>query len=103
LDVDVAGEDHHRSGSGHHEPHAHRTLADVLAIVRAAEFPAAVEKTACAIYHRLGEAEARVHRVPVDEIAFHEVGQIDAIVDIAGAALGLFMLDIDRVYCSRLP
>jgi uncharacterized protein (TIGR00299 family) protein len=103
LDVDVAGEDHHDAGSGHHEPHAHRTLADVLAIVRAAGFPAAVEKTACAIYHRLGEAEARVHRVPIDEIAFHEVGQIDAIVDIAGAALGLYMLDIDRVYCSRFP
>jgi uncharacterized protein (TIGR00299 family) protein len=103
LDVAVEGEDHHASGSTQHEPHAHRTLADVLAIVRAAGFPSAVEKTACAIYHRLGEAESRVHRVPIDEIAFHEVGQIDAIVDIAGAALGLYMLDIDRVYCSRLP
>jgi hypothetical protein len=118
LDVTVPGEDHHAShasgrqeqhASGRHEqhaphePHAHRTLADVLAIVRAAGFPSAVEKTACAIYHRLGEAEARVHRVPIDEIAFHEVGQIDAIVDIAGAALGLYMLDIDRVYCSRMP
>jgi uncharacterized protein (TIGR00299 family) protein len=104
LDVAVEGEDHHGGiGSSRHEPHAHRKLADVLAIVRAAGFPAAVEKTACAIYHRLGEAEARVHRVPVDEIAFHEVGQIDAIVDIAGAALGFYMLDIERVYCSRLP
>jgi uncharacterized protein (TIGR00299 family) protein len=117
LDVAVEGEDHHASTSAHHEPHAahhephaahhephaHRTLADVLAIVRAAGFPSAVEKTASAIYHRLGEAEARVHRVPIEEIAFHEVGQIDAIVDIAGAALGLYMLDIDRVYCSRLP
>ncbi|HEY5096318.1 MAG TPA: nickel pincer cofactor biosynthesis protein LarC [Candidatus Eremiobacteraceae bacterium] len=102
LDVDVPGEDH-LAGAGGHGAHAHRKLANVLAIVRAAGFPAAVEKTACAIYHRLGEAEARVHRVPIDEIAFHEVGQIDAIVDIAGAALGLFMLDIDRVYCSRLP
>lgn len=107
LDVDVPGEDHHAVAGGHeahgHEAHGHRKLADVLAIVRAAGFPAAVEKTACAIYHRLGEAEARVHRVSIDEIAFHEVGQIDAIVDIAGAALGLFMLDIDRVYCSRMP
>ena len=107
LDVDVPGEDHdfdRVSSASHGSPlHHHRTLNDVLAIVRAAGFPAAVEKTACAIYHRLGEAEARVHRKPLDEIAFHEVGQIDAIVDIAGAALGLFMLDIDRVYCSRLP
>jgi uncharacterized protein (TIGR00299 family) protein len=106
LDVAVPGEDHHHhrpAGGERHGRHAHRTLADVLEIVRAAGFPSAVEKTACAIYHRLGEAEARVHRVPIDEIAFHEVGQIDAIVDIAGAALGLYMLDIDRVYCSRLP
>lgn len=123
LDVTVPGEDHHAHGHGHehgvehahhahehehehgveHAQHAHRTLADVLAVVRAAGYPAAVEKTACAIYHRLGEAEARVHRVPIDEIAFHEVGQIDAIVDIAGAALGLYLLDIERVYCSRLP
>jgi len=104
LDVTVPGEDHHAHDHGpEHVHHGHRTLADVVAIVRAAGYPAAVEKTACAIYHRLGEAEARVHRVPVDEIAFHEVGQIDAIIDIAGAALGLYLLDIERVYCSRLP
>jgi uncharacterized protein (TIGR00299 family) protein len=104
LDVTVPGEDHDGGhAAAHHGPHGHRTLADVLSIVRAAGFPSAVEKTACAIYHRLGEAEARVHRMPIDEIAFHEVGQIDAIVDIAGAALGLYMLDIDRVYCSRMP
>ena len=109
LDVAVPGEDHDHATASYSSPlqverrHGHRTLADVLSIVRAARFPAAVEKTACAIYHRLGEAEARVHRVPVEEIAFHEVGQIDAIVDIAGAALGLYMLDIERAYCSRLP
>jgi uncharacterized protein (TIGR00299 family) protein len=116
LDVTVPGEDHHahdhgpehvhhaaHSHSSEHMHHAHRTLADVLAVVRAAGYPAAVEKTACAIYHRLGEAESRVHRVPIEEIAFHEVGQIDAIIDIAGAALGLYLLDIERVYCSRLP
>lgn len=108
LDVDVPGEDHHHHhdaphGHDHAHAHSHRTLADVLSIVRQAGFPAAVEKTASAIYHRLGEAEARVHGVAVDRIAFHEVGQIDAIVDIAGAALGLYLLGIDRVYCSAIP
>jgi len=109
LDVHVPGEDHHagglyRSSAGQPlQQHHHRTLAEVLDILRRAGFPQEVEKTASAIYRTLGEAEARVHRVPVDEIAFHEVGQIDAIVDIAGAAVGLHLLGCERVYCSPLP
>ena len=111
LDVHVPGEDHDRGEHGHHDQHdhhghhdhAHRKLADVLSILRRAGFPAAVEKAASAIYHRLAEAEAKVHGVPVEEIAFHEVGQIDAIVDIAGAALGLYLMGIERVYCSSMP
>jgi uncharacterized protein (TIGR00299 family) protein len=74
-----------------------------LKILRDAGFPSAVEKAASAIYHRLAEAEARAHRVSVDEIAFHEVGQIDAIIDIAGAAVGLYLMDVERVYCSAIP
>jgi uncharacterized protein (TIGR00299 family) protein len=107
LDVHVPGEDHdrdHRHGDhSHHHAHAHRKLAGVLSIVRRAGFPAGVEKAASAIYHRLAEAEAKVHGSSIDEIAFHEVGQIDAIIDIAGAALGLYLLGIERVYCSSMP
>lgn len=117
FDVDVPGEDgkpliasagaapehHHGQHDHHHEGIAHRKLSDVLDIVRSAHFPEAVEKTAMAIYKRLAQAEARVHGQSVEEIAFHEVGQIDAIVDIAGAALGLHMLGIEEVYCSALP
>jgi pyridinium-3,5-bisthiocarboxylic acid mononucleotide nickel chelatase len=107
LDVRVPGEDHdhhrHADGEEHERAHGHRTLADVLRILDAAAFPEAVARCARAIYHRLGEAESRVHRVPLDEIAFHEVGQVDAIVDIAGAALGFFLLGIERVYCSSMP
>lgn len=112
LEVRVPGEDHDSHAHPHPHPHGvahaanghrHRTLADVLAIVRDAGFPQPVESAASAIYHRLAEAEARVHRVALDAIAFHEVGQIDAIIDIAGAALGLYLLGIERVYCSALP
>ena len=113
LDVHVPGEDHDREHHGdrahhdhhdHHDhSHAHRTLADVLSILRRAGFPAAVEKAASAIYHRLADAEAKVHGVPVSEIAFHEVGQIDAIVDIAGAALGLYLMGVERVFSSAMP
>lgn len=119
LDVHVPGEDDNAHEGGHHQashrstrktpqPHAHegiahRKLGDVLAILRAAGFPSAVEEMAAATYRRLAHAEARVHGVAVDHIAFHEVGQIDAIVDIAGAALGLHLLGIERVFCSALP
>ncbi len=113
LDVHVPGEDGHpahaHEGAGHpgrdhhHEGIAHRKLGDILAILQAARLPANVAAMAEKIYRRLAYAEARVHGVPVDEIAFHEVGQVDAIVDIAGAALGLHLLGIDAVYCSPLP
>lgn len=107
LDADVAGEDHNAAPLGSdahgHEGIAHRKLADVLRILHAARFPAPVERRAEAIYRRLAAAEAIIHGTSADEVIFHEVGQIDAIIDIAGAALGLHLLAIDKVYCSSLP
>lgn len=109
VDVDVPGEDAHadngqpRHHHHHHEAGAHRRLADVLDILRAGRLPAPVEERAARIYRRLAEAEARVHRMSVEDVAFHEVGQVDAIVDIAGAAVGLHLLGVDRAYCSPLP
>jgi pyridinium-3,5-bisthiocarboxylic acid mononucleotide nickel chelatase len=102
LDVDVAGEDNDRHDH-HHEGIAHRKIADVLEIIRAARYPESVEAMAVKIYERLARAEANVHRVPVADIAFHEVGQVDAIVDIAGAAIGLHLLGVDAVHCSAMP
>lgn len=108
LDVNVAGEDG-RDGSSpqahdhHHEGIAHRKLADVLAILRAARFPKLVEQMAEGIYRRLAVAEAAVHNTTPDDVAFHEVGQVDAIIDIAGAAVAIDLLGIERVYCSALP
>jgi pyridinium-3,5-bisthiocarboxylic acid mononucleotide nickel chelatase len=110
LDVEVPGEDGHvashpahSAGHHHHEGLAHRTLADIVAILRAAHLPAEVEATAEKIYRRLAVAEARVHGSGVEEIAFHEVGQVDAMVDITGAAIALHLLGIEKVYCSALP
>jgi uncharacterized protein (TIGR00299 family) protein len=77
--------------------HAHRHLADILRILKRSKLPRADRDRAAAVFQRLAEAEARVHRCSVDEIHFHEVGAIDAIVDIVGAVVGLRLLGIGRV------
>jgi len=86
-----------------HEEHAHRRLSDVLAIIERGELPERVKRNAGAVFRRLAAAEARVHRVGVDEIHFHEVGAVDAIVDVVGVCAGLHLLGVEELYCSPLP
>ena len=80
----------------------HRTLSDVLAVIDAALLPAAVADRARAVFRRLAAAEARVHGTDPDDIEFHEVGALDAIVDVVGACLGLHSLGIDRLVVSPI-
>ena len=80
-----------------------RTLADLLAIVRAGKLPKRVREQASAIFRRLAEVEARVHDVPVEQVHFHELGAVDTVVDVVGACLGLHLLGVDEVYASPLP
>jgi uncharacterized protein (TIGR00299 family) protein len=81
----------------------HRGLADVLAIVSAGRSSDQVKATATRVFTLLAEAEARVHGEPVEEVQFHEVGALDSIVDVVGAAIGLEALGIERLYASPLP
>lgn len=83
--------------------HAHRHLSDIVAIVSGSGLSATAKEKITTIFKRLAVAEAKVHGVTPEEIHFHEVGAIDAIVDISGAVVGLEMLSIDKVYCSALP
>ncbi|HEX8730466.1 MAG TPA: nickel pincer cofactor biosynthesis protein LarC, partial [Ktedonobacterales bacterium] len=85
------------------EEHAHRRLAEITALIEAAGLPARARERALAIFRRLAAAEGAVHGVAPEEITFHEVGAVDSIVDIVGAALGLEALDIGDLYCSELP
>lgn len=92
----------HGHGHGHHH-HPHRGLGDILQLIADSELSAAVKAKAAAIFTRLGEAEAAVHGTTPDQVHFHEVGAVDAIVDIVGAAIGLDALGIERIVASPLP
>ena len=80
----------------------HRSLGAILEILQKSQLAAAVRERAAAIFAKLGEAEARVHDVPVEKIHFHEVGAVDAIVDIVGACIGFHALGIQKFACSAL-
>jgi uncharacterized protein (TIGR00299 family) protein len=88
----------------HPEQHAHRHLADIHAIIdRASGITPGQKDLARRIFGAVAEAEARVHGTTVDRIHFHEVGAIDSIVDIIGAAVGFDVLGADQVISSRVP
>jgi len=82
--------------------HKHRHLKDILSIISNAALPTGVKERATKIFTRLGEAEARVHNEPIEKVHFHEVGALDAIVDVVGAAISFELLGIERFLSSPL-
>jgi pyridinium-3,5-bisthiocarboxylic acid mononucleotide nickel chelatase len=80
--------------------HAHRNLPDIVAIIAGSGIPAPAKTAAVAVFTRLAEAEARIHGLPVAEVHFHEVGALDAIVDIVGACLGFHLLGITAFFTT---
>jgi len=85
----------------HH--HDHRSLGDVLAILRGGRLPATVLQGAERIFTRLADAEARAHGTTREAVLFHDVGAVDAIIDITGGVLGLHLAGIESVHVSALP
>ena len=77
--------------------HPHRTLANITALLDESVLSDAVRENAQRVFQRLAEAEAAVHGVPVEDIHFHEVGAVDSIVDIVGAAIGIEQLGITQI------
>ncbi|NQT30123.1 MAG: nickel pincer cofactor biosynthesis protein LarC [Candidatus Saganbacteria bacterium] len=81
----------------------HRHLKDILSIIKKSKLSKNVKKLSVRIFKRLAEAEAKVHGVPINKIHFHEVGAVDAIIDIVGTAICLEKLGIEKVYASPIP
>lgn len=80
----------------------HRSLITILGILEKSQLDGQVKERASAIFTRLGEVEAAVHEVPIERIHFHEVGAVDAIVDIVGACVGFGELGFQKFACSPL-
>src|SRR5215813_13516760 len=114
FDVDLTGEPHSREHHHNHEhPHGehshlhnpqshHRALSEIKRIISSSNLSDQVKLRAQAIFQRIGEAEAKIHDVPIEAVHFHEVGAIDSIVDIVGACVAFDALKIDRIISSPL-
>ncbi len=91
----------------HHEhqdrQHHGRHLSDIKKLIEESKLDDNIKQKAISIFINLGEAEAKVHNVNIEEVHFHEVGAIDSIVDIVGSVIGITALNIEKIYSSPLP
>jgi uncharacterized protein (TIGR00299 family) protein len=90
-------------GVHHHDDHDHhRAWRDIKQLLIDSELPTRVRERALKVFALLAEVEAHIHGVAVDDIEFHEVGSVDAIVDIVGTCAALEVLNIDDIFCSNI-
>ncbi len=105
--VDRHHHDEHTHSHSHEHEHTHehthgRSLTQIRALISAAPLDSHVQQLALRTFDLLGAAEAKIHNVPFDKIHFHEVGAVDAIVDIVASCAGILHLNVGRWYSSPL-
>jgi len=93
---------HGEHSHGHSRQSHHRSLSEIKGIISSSNLSEMVKQRAQAIFQRIGEAEAKIHDVPIETVHFHEVGAIDSIVDIVGACVAFDALKIERIISSPL-
>jgi pyridinium-3,5-bisthiocarboxylic acid mononucleotide nickel chelatase len=105
--LSTANREHASKEHGHERQHSHphepgRGLNDIRKVIREAAISEGAKTTAIAIFEALGTAEAKIHATGVEKLHFHEVGAVDAMVDIVCAAVGTEALGVDEIVCSPL-
>jgi uncharacterized protein (TIGR00299 family) protein len=100
-DHDAGGDSDHACGHAHE--HHHRHLHDIRDLIETSDLSERVKQTSFKMFLQLAEAEAKVHGMPIEEVHFHEVGALDSILDIVGAAAGLEYFDAEAIFSSALP
>jgi uncharacterized protein (TIGR00299 family) protein len=88
--------------AGKKEVRSHRNLNELLKIVERSHLESEVKKKSIEVFQRIASVEAKIHRKPVEEIHFHELGGLDSIVDIVGSIWGFRQMGIDGVYVSKV-
>lgn len=96
------GHDHHHHHDHDHHHHEHRGLKEIMEIIRQGEMTDGAKALAVKIFQIIGQAEAKAHGVPADQVHFHEVGAVDSIVDIVAFAVCFDNLGITDVVLPRL-
>lgn len=96
------GHDHHHDHGHHHHHHEHRGLKEIMEIIRQGEMTDGAKALAVKIFQIIGQAEAKAHGVPADQVHFHEVGAVDSIVDIVAFAVCFDNLGIKEVVLPKL-
>jgi uncharacterized protein (TIGR00299 family) protein len=103
---EVHGHHDHHDHNGvleQHEHHEHRSLADIEKIINAGNLNERVKQRSLKIFRSIAEAEGAIHNHPPEEVHFHEVGAVDSIIDIVGAAFGVDYLGITRFFSGSVP
>jgi len=102
VNVTVHDRSHHHHGGDHHHHHAldYRKIRD---LIQGSPLKETVKERALSVFHRIAVAEAKIHGCDIDTVHFHEVGGIDAMVDIVGVILGLDYLGVETITASPLP
>lgn len=85
------------------EDHHHRHYSDIVKMIKGSELNNRVKSLSLAIFEKIGKAEGKIHNLPLEKVHFHEVGAVDSIVDIVGAAIAIDLLNIEQFYSSPVP